>query len=285
MKIGLIGAGKVGFTLGKYFAAHGETVAGYYSRHTSSAQDAAAFTHSDVYETISDLTADCDVLFLTVPDGEITSVYQTLLKSPIKNKWICHCSGALSADEAFPNIKATKAHGFSVHPLFAVSDKYHAYEELTDVFFAIEGGQGDREALDALTDWLKKTGLSPVAIDAAGKTKYHCAAAMGSNLVIGLLSVCTDLMQQAGFEDERTALAAMMPLIKGNIDHIAENGLTASLTGPVERADVTTVAKHLACFDDEDDRLLYKLLSRKVLKIAQQKHPERSYTSLENLLE
>ena len=44
MRIGFIGAGKVGFTLGKYFAVNGLDVAGYYSRNYKSAEEAAAFT-------------------------------------------------------------------------------------------------------------------------------------------------------------------------------------------------------------------------------------------------
>ena len=48
MKIGFIGAGRVGFTLGKYFCEHGVEVAGYYSRNIQSAQEAAEFTNSQV---------------------------------------------------------------------------------------------------------------------------------------------------------------------------------------------------------------------------------------------
>lgn len=284
MRIGFIGAGKVGCTLGKYFVTHGAKAAGYYSRRTDSAQEAAAFTQSNVYENIADLVKDSDVLFLTVPDSEITKTYQAVIQNPVQNKWICHCSGALASDDAFPAIKQTGAFGFSVHPLFAVSDKYHAYEELTDVFFAVDGGQGDEKALAALLAWLKKLGLSPVAINAAEKAKYHCAAACASNLAIGLLSLCTDLMQQAGFADERAALVALKPLVLGNLEHVFADGLAASLTGPVERGDAATVEKHLACFDVANDAMLYRLLSEKVLDIAKIKHPKRSYQSLEKLL-
>ena len=43
MKIGFIGAGKVGFSLGQFFVQGGLPVTGYYSRHRGSAQEAAAF--------------------------------------------------------------------------------------------------------------------------------------------------------------------------------------------------------------------------------------------------
>lgn len=41
----------------------------------------------------------------------------------------------MSSREAFAGIEETGAYGYSIHPLFAVSDKYEAYRELTDVFY------------------------------------------------------------------------------------------------------------------------------------------------------
>ena len=95
MKIGIIGAGKVGFTLGKFFSQGGVRVTGYYSRDPDSAREAAAFTQSSFYGSLQPLIEDSDAIFITVPDKEIT------------NKYICHCSGALSAAEAFPAIGET----------------------------------------------------------------------------------------------------------------------------------------------------------------------------------
>ena len=43
-KIGFIGAGKVGVSLGKFFREGGLTVTGYYNRHREAAQAAADFT-------------------------------------------------------------------------------------------------------------------------------------------------------------------------------------------------------------------------------------------------
>ena len=44
MKIGFIGAGKVGFSLGKYFAEKGMELSGYYSKNPASSKAAAEFT-------------------------------------------------------------------------------------------------------------------------------------------------------------------------------------------------------------------------------------------------
>ena len=48
MKVGFIGAGKVGFSLGKYFKTHGVSVVGYYSKTPESAKSAAVLRSSDL---------------------------------------------------------------------------------------------------------------------------------------------------------------------------------------------------------------------------------------------
>ena len=143
MKIGFIGAGKVGFSLGKFFSEGGITVTGYYSRHRESAEEAAAFTETKSYASLADIAKESDALFLTVPDGEITSVYEKLKSIGISDKQICHTSGALSAEEAFPQIKEYGAYGYSIHPLFPISSKKESYKELGDAFFCLEGDGPD----------------------------------------------------------------------------------------------------------------------------------------------
>ena len=44
MKFGFIGAGKVGFSLGKYLAVKGQELTGYYSEINEDAIEAAQFT-------------------------------------------------------------------------------------------------------------------------------------------------------------------------------------------------------------------------------------------------
>ena len=75
MRAGFIGAGKVGFTLGKYLAMHGIEISGYYSRTPVSAKEAAEFTQSRYYTSIEEITKDSDTLFLTVPDGAKIKIY------------------------------------------------------------------------------------------------------------------------------------------------------------------------------------------------------------------
>ena len=276
MRIGFIGAGKVGFSLGKFFAQGGVPVTGYYSRRRDSAEEAAHFTNTTAFQDIPSLVAACDALFLTVPDGSITQVYRQLPRDMLNSKWICHCSGALSAREAFPGIEETGARGFSVHPLFPVSSKYEAYKELADAFFCVEG---DPEGLELVSRLLRGLGCQVQEISAESKVRYHAACVFASNLVCALAQESIDLLEGCGFS-RQGALAALAPLMRSNLNHLCQVGPVKALTGPVERCDVSTVAKHLDCFPTPEERELYRLLSRKLVSVALERHPDQQQTYL-----
>lgn len=280
MKIGFIGAGKVGFSLGKYFCEHGLEVTGYYSRNFQSAKEAAAFTSSAAYENRSELVANSDVLFLTVTDCAIADTYAAVCEEDIRGKIVCHCSGALTAASVFSDIERHGAAGFSVHPLIAVSSRYDSYRQLADVFFTLEGTESKREEF---REWLKTAGLNVQCIPADAKVKYHCAAAIASNQVIALFAQSQQLLMECGFSQD-TARQALVPLFLGNARQTAESGPANALTGPVERGDKGTIEKHLKVLDCSEDKLLYLLLSKKLLKTAKEKHPSKDYSSIENFI-
>lgn len=278
MKIGIIGAGKVGTSLGKYFASSNLSLTGFFDSVTESAKEAADFTNTRYYEDLSMIVKESDALFLTVPDGLINQVWNMIKDMPLNGKFVCHCSGALLAADAFPEAKEKGAYAYSVHPLFAVSDKYHSYKELPNAFFTIEG---DPEKND-IKEMFEELGNPVCQIDSSNKVRYHLAATIASNHVVALMDQSIAMLQECGF-DEAGARKALSPIVRGNVNHILEDGTTASLTGPVERADESTIIKHLHCLDEEDQKL-YRLLSKKLVAIGKRKNPERDYSILEKQL-
>ena len=288
MNIGFIGAGKVGCTLGKYFEKDPETkIIGYYSRSSRSAEEAARFTDSKSYLDMKELIDACDMIFLTVPDGSIRDTWNKVKGYDIKEKNFCHCSGSMSCSDAFDGIEETGAFGYSAHPLFAVSDKYNAYRELTGVFFTLEecakGAAAPGQRLAALQGLFERLGNPTGIIEGKDKTTYHCAAATASNLVCGLIDQSLELMKRCGFEEDE-AVKALGPILMGNMSHIAEKGPTASLTGPIERNDIETVRKHLCCLKDGDEKEIYRLLSSRLIKMAENRHPDRDHDEMRKLI-
>ncbi len=278
LSVGFIGAGRVGMTLGRYFFEKKLPVSGYFSKTYESAADAAEFTHSKSYKTINELALESNIIFITVPDSCIYSVYEQLLECDLKDKILCHCSGALSA-QVFENIKKTGACGYSVHPAFAVSDKYNSYKELGNAFFTVEGSE---EKMYVITGILERLGNSYQIINAESKCKYHASLAAASNLVVALYHIAQDLLAECGFSSA-SAEQVINPLFLNNAENICKSGCLNALTGPVDRNDFSTVQKHLSVLDNETGAL-YKLLSAELVKIAKQKYPNRNYNDLENLL-
>ena len=281
MRIGFIGAGKVGFSLGKFFVSRNIQVTGYYSRHQESAKEAAKFTETKFYKDISMLIKDSDAIFVTVPDGQIRVVYDQLKDREISEKQICHCSVAMSSKEAFPDANEHGAFGYSIHPLFPVSSKYDSYQKLADAFFCLEGD------LAHMNDWVtlfQNIGVKTRMIESENKVKYHAACAIASNLVCALFAESMELLEACGFEKEE-ALEALSPLAKSNMEQILSCGPIGALTGPIERGDSLTVSKHLACFKNKDDRSMYTSVSRKLISMAKEKHPEKNYKELEDLFQ
>lgn len=85
-KIGFIGAGKVGVSLGKFFREGGLPVTGYYNRHREAAQAAADFTESACFDSAQAVADASDVIFLTVPDNKIREVYESLRGVDLRGK-------------------------------------------------------------------------------------------------------------------------------------------------------------------------------------------------------
>lgn len=254
-------------------------VVGYYSRNDDSAKEASIFTKSKYYLSLKDLIKDSDTIFITTPDDVISSIWEELKKLPIQNKLICHCSGSLSSD-IFLNIKNYNSYGYSIHPLFAISDKYNSYKNLNEAFFTIEGDEKYREDLISL---IKLLGNKCISIEKENKTLYHAASVMVSNFVVGLINNGVDYLKVCGFNDEQ-AIEALYPLINFNIENIIKKGTIDSLTGPIERGDCKTVEKHFNAIPTVH-KDLYKDLSKNILEIAKKKNCERDYKSLERILE
>lgn len=286
MRIGFVGAGKVGFTFGRYIAERGNSlcgilsdgeklsVSGYYSAHMESAEEAASFTDTVTYDSLEKLCGYSDVIFLTVPDGSISEVWEKMKDLDIAGRIICHASGAMTSD-IFSGITEAGAFGYSIHPMYAISSKYESYKELDRAFFTVEGH--DRYA-DVICDVIKAFGNECVRIDGTDKVRYHGAAVFASNLVTGLLAISQDLLMQCGF-DENQAVRAIRPLFLGNANAAADKGPVESLTGPVERCDTDTVMKHLRMLDG-DVREAYIAVSKCLVSVAKKKHGDRDYGKL-----
>lgn len=129
---------------------------------------------------------------------------------------------------------------------------------------------------------IESTGNMFKVISSDNKEIYHAGTVMVSNLVLALLNRGFFQLNLCGFSDNESILA-LMPLIKNNINNIDNNGIVSSLTGPIERGDVTTIKKHRSMLKGMDLEI-YDLLSKELLKISKVKDSKKDYKNLEEYI-
>lgn len=308
MKIGFIGAGKVGFTLGKHMVEfvknHGSVfetkerkltisneicVMGFYSRSLEHAKEAARFTDTNYYESMNALVQACDTIFLTVPDGQIDVIAKELdvRGEDLDGKILIHASGALSS-QVFSGMDS-QVYGYSIHPIYAVNSRTASYIHFQDCFITVEGAE---RYASFLMDFFRSLGHPVKRINALDKVQYHAAAVFASNLVVGLYNISSKLLSECGFTMEE-AEKALAPLFLNNAENLVEVGCHKAMTGPVARCDIGTVRKHLQTLKERDaldaDCVfnIYRELSRNLVSIARDNQAQEAlkYDELEKTLD
>lgn len=129
----------------------------------------------------------------------------------------------------------------SFHPLQTFASIQKAVENIPGSTFALEA---EEPLLSILKDMVTKLKGNWVVLKAEDKAAYHTAAVLVSNYLVTLVKLGTDLWHTFGVSSDQ-AILALMPLIKGTLNNIANVGLPNCLTGPIARGDTGTIQKHL----------------------------------------
>ena len=195
MKIGIIGAGRVGCSIGKYLRTKDIELAGYYDVDSAAAKEAAEFTRTESFDSLKQLADQSQIIFITTPDSFIIPVWEQLKELSLRNQIICHCSGALSSD-SFSGRESMSVSCCSIHPMLPFSNRFSSYEQLNKAFFTVEGQDA---AVEAISGLFCSIGNEVCRIDGAKKAKYHAAASILSNQVIAVLDMGYTLLEDCGF--------------------------------------------------------------------------------------
>jgi predicted short-subunit dehydrogenase-like oxidoreductase (DUF2520 family) len=212
-----------------------------------------------------------DVLFIAVNDDAIAAVAGNLASSPLplQNKIIAHTSGALTSELLLP-VKKKHAKVASVHPVQTFSGAQNDTYKLRNSYFALEG---DPEACASLEKIISKIGGKSFNIPQEFKPLHHLACVIASNYIITLMNLAAGLYESVGMTKEHVK-TILLPLMKTAVEHIASQSLESALTGPIARADVNTIARHLELLQRQDNSLLklYARLGAETVPLALAQH-------------
>ena len=127
MKTGIIGAGRVGCSLGKYFRSKNADLVGYYDTNAAAAKEAAAFTQTADFDQKRGAGVE------TISSSPRHPPSPLILKRKKKQKRHLPVSGKMSSFR----LSDSKHNGVSccsVHPMLPFSNKFSSYQQLEHAF-------------------------------------------------------------------------------------------------------------------------------------------------------
>lgn len=261
--IGIIGTGRIAWSLAPALARAGYAVAAIGARESADA-NALAREASEATRgtTPAGVLEVAELVFLAVPDSAVGPLAATL-------PWTSHhdavsCSGALPLT-ALSAATARGARPGCLHPLQSFPGRRAEPDRFRDITCGVEGAGplGDRLAGIA-TD----LGGRVVRLESVDRAAYHAAAVFASNDVVALMAAARNAWTLAGLPRE-AAREALAPLLRAVAENLARLDPEAALTGPIARGDVATVQGHLAVLAREPAlAALYRQLALALLPLA-----------------
>jgi predicted short-subunit dehydrogenase-like oxidoreductase (DUF2520 family) len=258
----IIGAGRVGRSLGRALRERGWKIGAVVTRSGRSARAAVramggGVAHGGIAAAMlgAEVRASRVVLIAT-PDEAIAQAAKQLArvagaeggarggreKRGARRAWsgkiVLHTSGALDRSVLAPLARMGAATG-SMHPMQTFSGK--PVPRLTGIIFAIEGDARARQAGGAMA---RELGGVPIVVDSKDKPAYHAAGALAAGHALALIECATQVLTRIGFP-RRRAEQTLLPLMREMLDNFESIGARASWTGPVARGDYSVVAKHM----------------------------------------
>jgi predicted short-subunit dehydrogenase-like oxidoreductase (DUF2520 family) len=269
----IIGAGRVGSSVGHLLKRAGYSVIAVVARTAASAERASTFIGGGKPATdVVWAAAGADFVFITTPDRFIREVCDQIAAAAgfKPGAIVIHMSGA-HALNLLDSARRAGAYRAVLHPLQSLASWEQGVKMLPGSYFRIEA---DPEVLKAAKDIVEALGGIELVMpkwtsDEDSAALYHAGAVAVSNYFVALVDYGLKFYQTLG-ADKKEALKAVLPLIRGTLHNIETLGIPDALTGPIMRGDTQTVRDHLEAMRRRAPELvsLYKELARQTLSVA-----------------
>ena len=275
MNIAIVGAGKVGSVLAKILVENGEKIVCVVSRTQKSAVKAGKFLKCrNVSTSLAAIPPQTDIIYITTPHQAVAEVAQKLASVAhlnFKRLYICHASGMLSAEVLEP-LARKGATVFSFHPLqtfprdFDVSD---IVPNAKGIFYAIDG---NAKAVSKARQLAKKLKGKTMVVEPEMRVFYHAACVVAANHLTTMLWIL-EQMFAALKTKEKNFFPVFEPIIKATLKNVEKTSPTQTLTGPIARGGVETIAEHFEALQRYSPNLVsyYGSVSAETIRCAEAK--------------
>ncbi|NLU77352.1 DUF2520 domain-containing protein [Micromonospora sp. HNM0581] len=241
LTVGVIGAGRVGATLGAALAAAGHrVVAASGTSGASRARLALLLPRVPCRPAVEVARSATDLLLIAVPDDALSGVVAGLVADGAlrPGQVVAHTSGAHGLAVLEP-ASSTGARPLALHPAMTFAGTPDDLGRLPGISYGVSVPADLRPLAARLVVDL---GGVPEWIAEADRPLYHAALAHGANHLVTLVNEAAGLLRDAGVGQPEKVLA---PLLRAALENALRLGDDA-LTGPVSRGDAGTVRRHLA---------------------------------------
>ena len=257
LKVGVIGAGRVGAVLAAKILQAGHVVVGVSGNSEASRLRAATLIPQIPLRPADQIVAEADLLILCVRDDVLPEVVNALAAKVRPGTYVCHTSGSLGRGILSP-MAEKGAHTFAFHPAMTFTGTEIDLDRKFQVgATAVENDQEYVRQLASVFD-------SEVSfISEADRARYHAVLTHGANHLNTLVIEAISILQSIGVAEPKKIL---QPLLTAALDNSLELG-PAALTGPVARGDIKTVSAHLAALR-EPIRSTYRALALATVDVA-----------------
>lgn len=239
LRIGVVGAGRVGSTLGAALARAGHEVVAASGVSDESRARAARLLPGVPIMAADETVAAADFVLLAVPDDVLRPLVAGLADTGAwrPGQIAAHTSGAQGIGVLDP-AAARGVLALALHPVMTFAGRPEDLDRLEGATFGVTALDELRPVAETL---VVEMGGEPVWVPESARALYHASLTIASNHLVTLVNDALSLLSRAGVA-EPGRLAA--PLLSASLDNVLRLG-DGALTGPVSRGDVATVASHL----------------------------------------
>ena len=239
LRVGVIGAGRVGAVLAHALRAAGHEIVAAAGESDASRTRAAELLPGVPLLKPSAVARSAGLLLLTVPDDMLPNVVAMLSASGAihEGQLVAHTSGRHGLAVLQPAVEVG-ARPTALHPAMTFTGTALDVARLHDCVFGVTAGPDERAVTEELVADL---GGRPMWVPEDKRTLYHAGLAHGANHLVTLVSEALEILAAAGADDPAGTLR---PLLTAALDNALNHG-DAALTGPIVRGDGNTVAAHL----------------------------------------
>ncbi|HZC69461.1 MAG TPA: DUF2520 domain-containing protein [Jatrophihabitans sp.] len=265
LRVGIVGAGRVGATLGAALIRAGHEVVAASGVSRQSQQRAQRLLPGVPLQPADEVVAASELVLLAVPDDVLRPLVAGLAETGAwqAGQLVAHTSGAQGIGVLDP-AAARGVLALALHPVMTFAGRPEDLDRLAGATWGVTAQEELRPVAEAL---VVEMGGEPVWVPESARSLYHASLTIASNHLVTLVNDALDLLDRADVVAP-SRLAA--PLLSASLDNVLRLG-DAALTGPVVRGDAKTVAAHVAMLRQAAPDVLpaYQAMARRTAERAQ----------------